>query len=118
VFWLAFAGAVLFWAFGAVIVASMLSMSVPGRLQGGAGLNAAVTIYALLWLTCPTALAIALWKSRDLPAPISLWSLARGPRPADERVRPVWWWARLYYAGWLSVMAFLALLAWSGLLGR
>ena len=95
----------VFWLFGASITGMALSMSLTGRIDGGALPNAIVTMLVLIWIGMVTAFDVAFWRARHLPSYVQLMSLARAPRPIDSHAATVWWWTR---AAWYGFLAFLA----------
>ena len=116
-YWIWLAGIAGFWAFGVCIGSFMLSMSTRGRLDGGAFINGALTVYVLVWLCGVTAFLVAVWKGRKLRGDVQLAHLARMPKPTDPAAASVWPWIKAAWWAWLFVMGFIACAAIAGLLG-
>ena len=116
--WFGVVAVAAFWVFGVYIGSVMLSMSTRGRIDGGVFLNAAVTVYVLVWLGGVTAFMVAIWKNRRLRAGgQQLAALARSARPADPIAAEVWPWIKAAWWAWLFVMGFILCFGSAMLLG-
>lgn len=83
--WLGFI--VRFQILSAWIASFERSMSLRGRLSGGAALNAIMTVSVAVGMSLPSALVVALWKIRKLPPGIVLLDLALASPPAEPARR-------------------------------
>lgn len=106
-YWFVLAASAAFLLGGASLVSAILSMSLTGRVNGGASLNVLATAMPLLWLASIGAYIRAMWVARGLSRSVSVFVLARGSAPADVESATVWWWAR---ASAYGLVAFLGLL--------
>jgi hypothetical protein len=106
-YWIQMTLVTAFWAFGAAVCVLMLSMSLRGRLSGGATINIAVTLYAAVWMAMVTAYWVAIWKMRELPSGVRFLDLARSAPPLASTARSAWWWTRAAWYGWLVIIGLL-----------
>jgi hypothetical protein len=107
-YWIQLAGYALAWLAGAFMTIIGLLVAVARRSQSGEWASAFLVLFLLLCMAALTALLVAVWKARALPADVRWMAFARGERPAEAVSASVWWWMRGVWYGWISVIVALA----------